>query len=275
MDATARLGDDGFVVLRDVFESALLSDEFDHVLRAAFHDATHRNNGPVENRFRYVPAMSRRTPVSLALSETCSRTATMLLGTAVLPGRAKCTEYHDATGSHRDSELAIRSLGFLAYLEPLTADTGALRVLPGSHRGVGDTAIGTRANDEAESRFVTVTTMPGDIIVMDEHLLHASVGGTIRRQWRVDFVADEPPHSEEPHSHAADTNDPDKSDVLRRYFAGQYSAGWDGGYDVDLFPSYGPDWRTLYPHWSERLCALGVYDAVEAEEAFSRAARRR
>ena len=260
MDDAARLVHDGFVVLRDVFESALLSAEFDLALRAAFHDATHRNSGPVRNRFRYVPAMSEGTPVSLALSETCSRMATTLLQTAVLPGRAKYTEYHDATAWHRDSELALPSLGFLAYLEPLTADTGALRVVPGSHRAVDDRANGTAATDEAEIGFVAVTTMPGDIIVMDEHLLHASVGGAMRRQWRVDFVADEP--------------DRGAPDTMRRYFAGQYRAGWDGGYDVDLFPSYGPDWRTRYPHWSERLRTLGVHDAVAAEEAFSRAARR-
>jgi hypothetical protein len=33
-----------------------------------------------------------------------------------------------------------------------------------------------------------IETEPGDLIVIDEHLFHASSGGAVRRQWRVDYL---------------------------------------------------------------------------------------
>ena len=30
--------------------------------------------------------------------------------------------------------------------------------------------------------------------------------------------------------------------LTKSYFAGIYTPDWDGGYDVDRYPSYGPDW---------------------------------
>src|SRR5262249_35930230 len=61
--------------------------------------------------------------------------ATTLLGGPVLPTRAKGVLYGGDTPWHADSAFAVASVGFAAYLEPLRAETGALRVLPGSHRG--------------------------------------------------------------------------------------------------------------------------------------------
>ncbi|MBL8976599.1 MAG: hypothetical protein JNK56_38730, partial [Myxococcales bacterium] len=87
-------------------------------------------------------------------------------------------------------------------------------------------------------------------------LYHASTGGQRRRQWRVDFVPDGAP-----------------DDELRRWFADQHPPGWDGGHDVDRFPSYGPAWRALDPRWGRRLEQLGVPALAAAEEAFSRARR--
>ena len=37
---------------------------------------------------------------------------------------------------------------------------------------------------------VTLATIPGDVIVFDEHLTHGSDGGAVRRQWHVDFIAE-------------------------------------------------------------------------------------
>ena len=83
--------------------------------------------------FRYVPMMCERTPVSVGLIDRYAVIAAELLGRPVLPGRAKGTWYQSDTGWHRDSVGDIASLGVLAYLEPLDAATGALRVVPGSH----------------------------------------------------------------------------------------------------------------------------------------------
>ena len=60
---------------------------------------------------------------------------------------------------------------------------------------------------------------------------------------------------------------------LAEYFAAQHSPDWDGGYDVEHYPSYGPAWRALDARWDARLGALGAYEAGRIEEAAE--ARRR
>jgi hypothetical protein len=200
--------------------------------------------------------MCERTPISLAFIVQLAQTATDLLGTSVLPGRAKGTEYHGSTAWHRDSDGSVRSLGVACYLEPLASDSGALQVLPGSQRPEYAVAIADIIHT-ANPPAVTLATRPGDAIVFDERLYHASSGGSTRRQWRVDFVADIA----------------DDVDAIRRYYASQYVPGWDGGYDVDLYPSYGTTWRTLNPHWNERLADVGAYAAAAAEEAYVRQQR--
>jgi ectoine hydroxylase-related dioxygenase (phytanoyl-CoA dioxygenase family) len=86
---------------------------------------------------------------------------------------------------------AVQERGCLAYLEPVGADSGALRVIPGSHhpqfrealRELGSTGL----RDSSLPAHV-VATEPGDLLLLDEHVLHASFGGGIRRQWRVDYL---------------------------------------------------------------------------------------
>jgi ectoine hydroxylase-related dioxygenase (phytanoyl-CoA dioxygenase family) len=254
---TAHMDAFGFVVLRGFLDPGALSAEFDASMRDAFADERHMNAGSAGNQFRYLPMMNERTPVSLALVMRLAAVAAELLAAPVLPGRAKATSYLGSTKWHRDTDLPVRSVGFAFYLEPLEADKGALRVLPGSHRAEFAAAIEAYAAQADDVPGVPVPTVPGDAIVFDEHLYHASAGGDLRRQWRVDFVADLT----------------DADDVLREYFARQYAPGWDGGYDVERFPSYGAHWRTLDPRWNERLDELGAYRAAAAEEAFVRALR--
>jgi hypothetical protein len=153
----------------------------------------------------------------------------------------------------------VASLGCAAYLEPLKAETGALRVLPGSHRpGLGDAiraagAVGLAA--DALPAHV-VATMPGDVIAFDEHLFHASSGGAVRRQWRVDYVRE----PEEGESTAR----------VKAYFARIYPPDWDGGYDVDRHPSYGADWLASPRRAVKVLAELGVYELAATQEAFAR-----
>jgi ectoine hydroxylase-related dioxygenase (phytanoyl-CoA dioxygenase family) len=245
----AFLIEQGYVVLREAFDPTALAQEFDATMRDGIIPGAPAIAGSAGNQFHYVPMMCERTPVSLALLSRFSAIATELLDGAVLPGRAKATRYVGSTRWHRDGELPVQSLGFACYLEPLRPDEGALQIVPGSHR-LGATA------DPATA--IALATAPGDVIVFDEKLLHSSAGGTVRRQWRVDFVADRP----------------ELDDPLRAWYAGQYSPGWDGGYDVDRFPSYGPHWRrTIDARWNQRLSALGAYQAADAEESVVRARR--
>src|SRR4030095_10478192 len=102
------------------------------------------------------------------------------------------TLYTGGTPWHRDSDSPIASVGILAYLEPLGAEDGALRVLPGSHHQDFLDALRPLGVDGAPALALpahVVVTEPGDLVLLDEHLFHASFGGGTRRQWRVDFVS--------------------------------------------------------------------------------------
>jgi hypothetical protein len=262
-----QLEDDGYVVLRGVVDGAALAAEMEEAMTAAFAQAEHANVGSAGTTFRYLPMMSSRTPVSLAATVALAARAAELLDAPVLPGRTKATRYLSGTGWHRDSSAPLRSIGFLCYLDALDGDSGALQVVPGSHRpssaGSADVATddGGASSDEPDARDVLVLpTAPGDAIVLDEHLLHASTGGgRWRRQWRVDFVAD------------ACGGGGDAA--LRALYAGLHAPGWDGGYDVDRFPSYGPAWRQLDARWTRRLDELGAFAAAAAEEEAARERR--
>ncbi|HLM64349.1 MAG TPA: phytanoyl-CoA dioxygenase family protein [Acidimicrobiales bacterium] len=234
----ARFADAGFVVLRNVFDPAPLSHEVDRAL----NEGLTSRPGTGGDAFRYLPMMCERTPESLALLDTLARPAAQLLGRPVIPLRGKGTRYSGATAWHRDSEVDVDSIGCVAYLEPLRAGTGALRVVPGSHR---DPSLG-------ESLAEAIETVPGDVIAFDEHLLHASFGGVGRRQWRVDFLAD-----------------PDAAEVarLRGYLATIFDPAWDSGYDAGRYPSYGAAWLRWPRPWVERLRELGVYTLAAAQEA--------
>jgi hemoglobin len=246
-DELASFPADGYTVLRRAFDPAPLVAEADAALARAFPHAGHRNTGDADNVFRYVPMMGERTPVSLALLHRFEPVAARALGGPVLPVRAKVTEYDTGSSWHRDSDLPVPSAGFVCYLEPLAADTGALRVAPGSHRH----------DDPPEGPGLPLGTEPGDAIVFGEHLLHASDGGGVRRQWRVDFVRAPEGAAEEA--------------AVRRYYAGNYSPDWDGGYDYEAFPTYGPHWRaTCDPATDAALDALGAYAAATAEEDAAR-----
>ncbi len=187
--------------------------------------------------------------------------------------RAKGVEYQGSSRWHRDSDGAWPSIGFAAYLEPLRGPTGALRVIPGSHLGefaasvarYVETEQATPAHGDRVGRLPAhiIDTDPGDLIAFDERLFHASFqqpGAVVpRRQWRVDFVAAPVQPSQEP--------------ALAAWFGSLYQPDWDGGYDVDLFPSYGAHWRASGCPWVETLGRLGVYAAAGRQEDFMRSRR--
>jgi hypothetical protein len=206
--------------------------------------------------------MTAETPNSLLLLDRAEAVATNLLGGPVLPTRAKGVRYRGNTPWHVDSFFPVVSLGVAAYLEPVGADSGALRVLPGSHHPDFAKALHALGVNGMAAEMLpahVIDTEPGDMILFDEHLFHASFGGETRRQWRVDYVRD-------PGDTAAEEN-------TRAYFAGIYPRDWYGGYDVDRYPSYGTDWRGSQRTSVARLDALGVYELAARQEAFARANR--
>ena len=78
------------------------------------------------------------------------------------------------------------------YLDPLTRNTGALRVIPGSHH-FGDGYADTLSNQIASSQELwglhgrdlpaaVLETAPGDLVMFNHNTKHAAFGGGIRRR---------------------------------------------------------------------------------------------
>lgn len=261
LDDVAHFRTFGFVVLRRFFEPGPLGAEIDRALRDGLVGSVDPSAGGAI-RFRYVPMMTAETPVSLGLVDRLEAVAARLLGGAVIPTRAKGVRYSGDSPWHVDSDSPIASVGFAAYLEDLGPSSGALRVLPGSHRpGFGDAIreSGGAGKAAADLPAHVVATRPGDVIAFDEHLFHGSSGGGTRHQWRLDYLVD-------PGGAEAERQ-------TKAYFEAIYSPDWDGGYDVDRFPSYGVDWRGSGRAAARRLEALGVYAMADRQEAFARSRR--
>ena len=76
------------------------------------------------------------------------------------------------------------------YLDPVGPDTGALRVIPGSHLPGLFAWEGRRAADSATLWGIpqgavpcaALSSEPGDVVVFDHNILHASVGGGSARR---------------------------------------------------------------------------------------------
>src|SRR5262245_46189075 len=128
----------GFLVLREFFDPNPLAAEIDQVLQDGLvSSADVTRYGGIQ--FQYVPMMTAKTPASLSLLDRTEAVAEAVLGASVIPTRAKAVRYLANTPWHVDSDLPVASIGLAAYLEPLTAENGAIRVLPGSHRSdLGD-----------------------------------------------------------------------------------------------------------------------------------------
>jgi hypothetical protein len=91
-------------------------------------------------------------------------------------------------GWHRD----IRHIKIAFYLDPLTRDTGCLRVIPGSHL-IGDQYADSlqqqvRSSEELwghrgpDLPAVALETRPGDLVCFNHNTKHASFGGGRRRR---------------------------------------------------------------------------------------------
>ncbi|MDP9001918.1 MAG: phytanoyl-CoA dioxygenase family protein [Myxococcota bacterium] len=248
----------GFVVLRNVFDATALRRELDVAIADGSLLPFGADVGTSKIQVKYVPMMCASTHCSLALLDQFQTSAAVLLDGPVLPVRAKGMHYFGGTGWHCDSRHEVASVGFAAYLECLNAENGALRVSPGSHRGeFGDAVAAYVAALDVDAPVATlpgfaIPTGHGDVIAFDEHLFHASSGGNVRRQWRVDYVRD-PTSAEE-------------EEKVRTYFANIFPARWDGNYDSTKFPSYGRDWLDSERPAVERLRELGVYEMAAMQE---------
>jgi hypothetical protein len=101
--------------------------------------------------------------------------------------------YVGDTGWHSDGwQQEILNIKIAFYLDPLTRDTGCLRVIPGSHL-LGDSYAEGLAGQTRESQgrwgihgrdvpAVAFETQAGDVVCFNHNTKHAAFGGGVRRR---------------------------------------------------------------------------------------------
>jgi len=102
--------------------------------------------------------------------------------------------YVGDTGWHSDGwrNNGYTTIKMALYLDPLTRDTGCLRVIPGSHK-IGDRYADTLQQDARQSQELwgvhgrdvpayAIETTPGDLLLFNHNCKHAAFGGSGRRR---------------------------------------------------------------------------------------------
>lgn len=155
------------------------------------------------NLSQNVPTLS-----GLPEDERLACVAEQLLGPDAFMVHCNSNQFVGAeTEWHRDAKLtSFRGLKFALYLQPLRSNDGALRVIPGSHLPCFSAALdrlqlaGVNIGEDrsylprsgktvGDFPSYVCATDPGDMIVFDLRLWHASWGGRDRRLVSSDFHA--------------------------------------------------------------------------------------
>ncbi len=190
----------GFTVLRGYLAdcAAALRAEAGAAIRDAYA-ATYDERVIDGISGHYLPMASRLTPVSASLVCDDPRligAAEQLPGGPVIPECPEGVLYFSEAGWHTDDGIGVRGVKFAAYFDELTASTGALRLVPGSHHPEQNARLAAYssrrgpARGEAEAADCQASfpgyiaeTSPGDVIAFDLHAWHASTGSRDRLAW--------------------------------------------------------------------------------------------
>ena len=135
----------GFAVLRGFLadRAAALCAEADAAIRDAYA-ATYDERVIDGISGHYLPMAARLTPVSASLVCDDPRfidAAEQLLGGPVIPECPEGVLYFAEAGWHDDDGIGVRGVKFAAYFDKLTAASGALRLVPGSHHPEQNTRL--------------------------------------------------------------------------------------------------------------------------------------
>jgi hypothetical protein len=193
----------GFIVMRQAFSAAemdAISREFDDVL------AEDRQGQPFcgEKRQAVMGCIEKRPLLSQLLDDDrIYLPVEQLLGQGFIWNGSDGNLYVGDTSWHPDgSEFDYGRIKVAFYLDPVTKDTGCLRVIPGSHRLPLHTALQPlkeqRETPTAKPFGITgsdvpsfpLESRPGDVVFFDQNLWHAAFGGrTGRRMFTLNFFA--------------------------------------------------------------------------------------
>jgi len=196
----------GFLVFRQFFsprEMETIASEaqstFDEIYAGGREGGSHG---------RWVTLMGPSTPFNASLleDERVYEIATRTFDESIIGLVVDMLEWYADTGWHRDLDVPGNTgLKFIYYMEPLTAESGSLRVVPGSHIEPHETEIpdieplriaaDTDENymetireleiqpGEVMLRSVAVETRPGDAVAFAMPLLHGAFGGRRGRRF--------------------------------------------------------------------------------------------
>ena len=194
----------GFLIVRQMFtpaETARISQDFDRVLEAG------REGGAFSGEKRQIvlgfveknPGLTR-----LLEDDRLFGAIERLLGPGFTWLGSDGNLYVGDTAWHPDgSEPDFVRIKAAFYLDPVTRDTGALRVVPGSHRQPFHEALrplATYRDHPIPPPFgvapdavphVALESQPGDVAIFNHNIWHASFGGRVgRRMFALNFAED-------------------------------------------------------------------------------------
>lgn len=167
-------------------EVAWITDEFTRVFedRGAAHDGTKRTC--------IVPFIDQRERLCTLLDHPeILGVARGLLGDDFNYVGGDGNYYTGDTAWHSDGFHRVgRFLKIALYLDPVDAETGCLRVIPGTHRVEAEDWEARKARQseelwgisQREVPCVPLASRPGDLVAFNHNLMHASFGGSTARR---------------------------------------------------------------------------------------------
>ena len=192
----------GYVTLRGLLsqsEVATLRQEVSGALTDAFGTLGREPDDLGGISGDYLPLAADRAPFSQSLIADDERTflaSAELLGGPTVPSVGVATCFTGDSTWHARFGQATAGVTFWADLEPRAADTGALRLIPGSHlpdfhsRVCEYHAIEPSSSgfEEWEWPHVVIDTEPGDVVAFHVHLMNCARGGLPRLSWTIDYL---------------------------------------------------------------------------------------
>lgn len=264
----------GYVVLRDLLadvEVRQLEQECLQRLEAAYTHA------PFDGTKRYWVGMNGpTTPLMASLIEDPRLwgVAEQLFGEYAVGGRCDASRCSQDTTWHPDTvSTRLEGVQFGVYFQNVGGGSGALRVIPGSHRqplhDAVDRYLGAERPAIAEVPAVPLIIRPGDAVCYDIRLWHAVAGGFDDRRFFNLTYYNLPPDPEAESIARA-------QDLLNRRFVREMArpeleAAARAGETITFHPHealFDPFWVENRPRsavrarWLERLRALGFLDEV-------------
>lgn len=185
----------GYIVLPGLMADSIdwITSEFEAVFtdRGIIHDGTKRSC--------VVPFIDQRTKLCTLLDNPrIEGLAASLLGDDFNYLNGDGNYYTGDTSWHSDGFHDVgKYLKIAFYLDPVSRETGALRVIPGSHRVTqSEKWDATKAREaqelwsieQSEVPSIALESKPGDVVAFNHNLMHAAFGGsTIRRMFTLNL----------------------------------------------------------------------------------------